>query len=334
MPLDLVIPHLLLPPDAPPRLRAARFPAIERWLARADTTEEPGGDAMRWIARAHGVPEPYAMAAIARRGEGGAAGGPWLRADPVHLRVSNDDLVLHDASILGLELDEARELADALNAGISLPTAWPSRCTRPPAGTCEPRRARSRAPCRSMRRSAAASSACCRAEAISTGPGLLTEAQMVLAESHPANAAREPAKPAVTSVWFWGEGIAPEKIAHRYDAIHAQDPFARGIAALSGAKSRPAPADFAGLESGDSHVLVVDWICSRRRLSARRRGCMDRRRRGASRKRWFEDLGNVLARSETVRIVLPSEKRTRVAALTPASRWRWLRTRKPLAAHA
>ena len=202
MPLDLVLPSLLLPPDAPPRLRAARFPAIERWLARADGAEEAGGDAMQWIARAHGVPPPYATAAIARRGEGREAEGPWLRADPVHLRVANDDLVLHDASILGLEMEEARELAGALTAhfapdGFAIEPLAPSRWYV-------------RAPQGALPRTVPLAEAFGR-NIFGMLPrggdfnwaGALTEAQMVLSE-HPVNAARAPARPAVNSVWFWG----------------------------------------------------------------------------------------------------------------------------------
>ena len=36
MPLDLLVPDLLPPPDAPAAMRDARLPALEKWLGRAD----------------------------------------------------------------------------------------------------------------------------------------------------------------------------------------------------------------------------------------------------------------------------------------------------------
>jgi hypothetical protein len=329
MPLDLVIPHLLLPPDAPPRLRSARLPHAERWLARADIRDEAGGDALRWIARTHRIPEPHSIAAICLAGEGREAHGPWLRADPVHLRVENDDLVLHDAAILGLAMEESRALAASLNAhfaadGFAIEPVAPDRWyLGMPPGT-PPRtvpldEAFGRNIFGMLPRGGDFNWA-----------GALTEAQMVLA-GHAVNAAREPGKPAVNSIWFWGEGHAPATIERRYDAIHASDAFARGIAALSGATALPAATRLGDVQSGGS-VLVVDDSLT----APLRRGDTDAWLAAAARidAAWFSDLAPALTRFESVRIVLPSESRTRVATLTPAARWRWLRARKPLVAHA
>jgi hypothetical protein len=329
MPLDLVIPHLLLPPDAPPQLRAARLPSAERWLARADASDEPGGDALQWLARSHGLREPFPAAAISLAGEGREAEGSWLRADPVHLRVENDDLVLHDASILSLTLDEARELTGALDAHFAAdgfcidPVAADRWYVRMPEG----------APPRTVPLDQAFGR-----NIFGMLPrggdfnwaGALTEAQMVLA-SHPANAAREPARPAVNSVWFWGEGAAPGTIERRYDAIHAGDPFAQGIAKISGAKKLPAATRLEAVPA-EGQVLVVDDSLT----TPLRRGDTEAWLAAAALidEAWFSDLAPALARFGSVRIVLPSDSRTRVATLTPAARWRWFRARKPLVTHA
>ena len=329
MPLDLVIPHLLLPPDAPPRLRAARFPWIERWLARADAAEQPGGDATQWIARAHGIAEPPAVAAIALAGEGRRSEGAWLRADPVHLRVENDGLVLHDASILSLGIDEARELTGALNAhfahdGFAIEALAPDRWyLRMPAGelprTVPLGEAFGRNIFGMLPRGGGFNWA-----------GALTEAQMVLG-SHPVNAAREPAKAPVNSIWFWGEGAAPGRIDRRYQAIHADDPFARGIGMLSGATALPAATAPDKVGSAGATLVVDDSL-----TAPLRRGDEEAWLEAATRieESWFRPLGNFLASMGTLRIVLPSERRTRVATLAPAARWRWFRARKPLVAHA
>jgi hypothetical protein len=46
---------------------------------------------------------------------------------------------------------------------------------------------------------------------------------------------------------------------------------------------------------------------------------------------WFAELGDAIARFDRVRLVLPSEAGSRIAILTPATRRRWFRRRKPLA---
>ncbi len=51
-------------------------------------------------------------------------------------------------------------------------------------------------------------------------------------------------------------------------------------------------------------------------------------------RQWFGEMGAAISRFGTVRIILPTEKHTRVAMLGSASRWRIFRARKPLAHHA
>ena len=100
MPLDLLVSDLLLPPDAPAAMRALRLPALEKWLARADLESVPARGAAAWLAAEYALPSPPAVAAISLAGEGEAAAGAWMRADPVHLRIDHDYLKLHDASVL------------------------------------------------------------------------------------------------------------------------------------------------------------------------------------------------------------------------------------------
>ena len=328
MPLDLLVPDLLLPEDAPARMREARLPHAEKWLARGACVREPRSDALRWIARSYGLQEPVPAAAISRIGEGGEAEGQWLRADPVHLRVENDDLVLHDPATLSLTLEEAQALADALARqfapdGLAFEVLAPGRWYV---------RYRGEAP-----RTVALADAFGRNVfgLLPRGAGdlswanLLTAAQMVLA-GHPVNEARNPP---VNSVWFWGEGAAPSSLAHRYDVIYAEDPFARGIARLSGARTEPAPARMETLlaHSNESVLAAIESLAS-----PLHRADTDAWLAAASRldADWFAGLGEAISRFGTVRIVLPGERATHVATLTRSARWRWFRPRQRLAAHA
>lgn len=333
MPLDILVPDLLLPAGAPERLVAARLPHAEKWLARADMATVPAAGALAWLAAAHGLAEPAPYAAVALAGEGRDAAGAWLRADPVHLRVDQDSVVLHDAAVLGLAREEADALAARLRAhfardGLALevlaPARWYLRVSPADLPATTPlERANGHNVFGLLPRG--------------TGrinwPALLTEVQMLLAE-HAVDGAREPGQAAVNGVWFWGEGTLPDGLARRYALVCTREPFALGLARITGAEMREPPASMAEVDlvrAGDSALVTLDaltaplhrgdeegWLAAAHDLD----------------ERWFAGIEKAVERFGAVRLVLPAGDRVRIATLTPSVRWRWLRTRRPLASHA
>src|SRR5687768_12456138 len=239
MPLDLLIPDLLLPADASPAPRALRLPSLEKWLARADVAPVPGNDPIEWLASAYGLPAPVPVAAIALAGEEAALPGTWMRADPVHLRIDHDSLKLHDASILEVTREESAALVAALQAhfvsdGLEFharaPDRWYVRVPVDEVASTTPL-------ARALRRDIFG--------LLPTGGrrinwrSAITEAQMVLG-AHEVNAHREAAgRPPINSVWLWGEGALPAEVSKPYALVYADDVFARGLGVLSGAEVRP-----------------------------------------------------------------------------------------------
>jgi hypothetical protein len=345
MSLDLLVPDLLLPPDAPAELRALRLPALERWLARADVERGAARTATECLAAAYGLVAPVAVGAISMagelpppKGEGALfslplAGRGSLRADPVHMRVERDSLTLHDASVLDVTREEAEALVATLNAhfapDIRIHAAAPDRWYASVAADELPvTTALATARGRNVFGMLPTGKGCINWRAA------ITEAQMVLS-GHAVNAAREAvgALP-VNSVWFWGEGVAPAGLARPYSDVHACDAFAAGLAALSGARLHAVPRAPAGIDlvgTGDTALVILDDL-----TAPLHRVDVDawRAKAGALDDAWFRDLGDLIARFDRVRIVLPSEKGSLVATLTPAARRRWFRRRKPLATHA
>jgi len=333
MPLDLVVPDLLLAAGAPPRLAAARLRHAEKWLARAEHALDPAAGTLAWLAAVHGLAEPAPYAAVALAGEGRDAAGDWLRADPVHLRIDQDSVILHDASVLDLAREESDALAatlrghfarDALTLDAVAPQRWYVRVPEGelpvtvPLDRANGHNVFGRLPKGGHR---------------VNWPALLTEAQMLLAE-HAANAAREPAKPAANGVWFWGEGAALASVERRYAIVHAREPFALGLARLSGAEAREPPAAIADVDlvrAGESALVLLDAL-----TAPLHRGDEDAWIAAAEAldERWFAGLEKAVERFGAVRLVLPLGERVRIATLTPSARWRWYRPRKPLAAHA
>lgn len=332
MPLALLVPDLLLPAGAPGAMRRARLPALEKWLARADASREPGaGDA--WLLRQFGMGPEAPVAALTLAADGGPRAGEWLRADPVHQRVERDALVLHDASVLGLTRGEADEALAALNAffaadGLAFVGPAPDRWyVRVPEGELP-----KTVPL---------------AEAAGRNPfgmlpeggtrlkwrSLFSEAQMLLA-GLALNAAREAqGRPALNALWFWGGGRYPETLPAPFASVAANDDLARSLALASGCAARPLPPAIGELATHGTRrcLAVLDglrapfrrgdaeaWLAAARDLE-----------RG-----WFDALGEALAAFGGIRVVLPAGRETAVFDLSPRSRWRFLRRPRPLGEHA
>lgn len=268
--------HLLVSPLLWPAIAGAasygklELPALETILARGQRTLIEAGSIERWLAASFGVDRggELALAPFALRGEGCEPGEHgWLRADPVHLRIHADRVVLADASRLAITADEARQLVDALNAhfaerGITFlapqPERWYARVAKAPQLRTTPtvevagRDIEPYLP---------------KGEEQARWRSVFNEAQMLLHE-HPCNERREESgELTVNSLWFWGAGSdSPPRASVRYHTVWSDDPVARGLALASGIPSRPLPgsgADFirsagnAELPRDSLHLLVL-----------------------------------------------------------------------------
>jgi hypothetical protein len=223
---------------------ATRLPALELLLARGRALAADTQSYAEWLAGSFGV-EPLPAGALSAGAE-----GFWLRADPVHLRLLRDRMVLVPVS--GLRPEEAGALVATLNRHFAgrhefrapHPDAWAMRA--------EPAALEAREP-----------QALAGADVDANLPGapwtaLLTEIQMALHE-HPVNEARELA---VNSVWLWGAGVLPESAAGPWRSVGADDPLARGLARVAGMAAREAArsADdwLADLPEGGRHLAVLE----------------------------------------------------------------------------
>ena len=256
-----------------------------------------------------------------------------MRADPVHLRIDHDYLKLHDASVLDVQREEADALMRALQDhfrqdGLEFRAPSPHRwyvCA--PAGTLPKTTPLEGALGRDVFGLLPSNNAVNWRSAI-------TEAQMMMG-AHEVNARREAeGKLAINSVWFWGEGVLPAEVRKRYALVYGTgNVFASGLGKLSGAEVRRlAPiADVDLARPEDSVLLMLDAL-----TPFLRQGNESGWRNIAKLldDEWFAGLGRAVERFDTVRIILPAGKDTRIATLDAASRWRWYSTRKPLAAHA
>lgn len=247
---------------------AGRLPAaLRRLTGRGDLERLPNADLYSELLRAHGIESEAASsaAAIMAHGDGlDATHAVWLRADPVHLSIEQDRLVLRDAGFLDLSGEEAQVLSGTLNThfaadGMEFFVAKPYRWYMSLA--CKPGIATT--PLDSVR-GCDIHSHLPRGGAAMLWHRHYNEIQMLL-HSHPVNQAREQrgALP-VNSVWWWGEGELPTEAAAAYSALVGGDPILKGLAQLTRTPHHELPAGAnAWLASGPGvgeHLILLDAL--------------------------------------------------------------------------
>ena len=332
MPLDLLFPNLLPPSDASTGMESLRLPALERWLAAADIVRVAAPSASDWLAKEFGLAVPPPIAPIALVAEGQDARGTWMRADPVHLRLDREAARLHAAPALEIARDEANALVGVLQAhfrgdGLQFAAPSPERWyVRLPDGESPP----ATAPLASVVGRGV------QGRLPESRGGLnwrtaLTEAQMLLG-AHEVNALREAAgRPAINSLWFWGGGTLPGRVASQYQAIYADDAFARGLGSLSGARLFAMSTTLPDAAPQERTLSLVDaparalehadlaaWRDAAERLDAE----------------LFATLHASIDRIAPVRVILPGDKETLVATLKRPSFLQRFRSCKAIAAYA
>jgi hypothetical protein len=324
MRLELVVPHLLLPREARDAFAMPRLPFLERLFARGSRLADLPVGYAQWMAGRFGLAgAPLPIAALALAGDDQPRPGRWLRADPVHLGVERDALVLRDAMTLAPDAGEAAALAAALNAhlardGLEILVPHPGRWyLRVPAGELPATTPLEEAVGRNV------FGRLPRSSGRINWRNLVTEAQMVLA-AHEANARREQAKRLpINSLWLWGEGETPGALGTAHDAVFADEPVARGLAALGGLAARSPVEIGAILASGAANILAVADALS----GPWHRGDAEEWRECATTldRTLFHSAWEALPSFASLAVHLPSPGRTIAAEADARARWRFWR---------
>lgn len=343
MQLTLVVPELIWPePDDRESLDALPCPGLNRLIARSELTRRPSQSLEATLCDAVGLGENAPYAAFRILGEDLAAAATtacWLCADPVHLRLHQERLILADGGSLDIDPAEAQAIVDELNRQFSdlgrfhvaAPDRWYLQLADSTdlrdfavlplsavAGRSVDRQLPETAEARWLRQ-------------------LLNEVQMVL-HQHPANVQREDeGRSTINSLWMWGAGIQPPLGGSGFTAVWSEQPLARGLGRALGLPVHPAPNDAAALLAqatpGSRHLLVLDSLQAPVQYED---GEAYRKQLVKLESRWFAPLQKALAAGRIGRLRL--EASTAYATLAWESgrreQWRLWRRAQPLAAVA
>lgn len=271
---QLIVPALLPQgEEARASLEGLRLPGLEMLMARGRRSSDESLSLEAWLMQAFDgeADEEVPAGALTLAASGGVTGeAVWMRADPSHLRLNRDQLILVPGVAFGIQPAEAEALVEALNRHfIGQLTFYPLHsdrwCVRidsPGGKDFDSRGLRTRTPAevagKDINRHLPSGESSTRWHA------LLNEIQMVLHE-HPINEAREArGEPPVNSVWLWGVGGLPANAAASFQSVTAEDPVALGFAKSAGLRYRALPQGaaewLARLPEEGLELVVLDTL--------------------------------------------------------------------------
>ena len=343
MQLTLVVPELIWPePDDRESFDALPCDSLNTLIARSRRTRRPPQSLEATLCDAFGLAENAAYAAFRVLGEvagPAVAGACWLCADPVHLRLHQERLILADAGRLDITAAEAMAIVDELNRQFpdlgTFHVGTPDRWYLQLAGNIELGRFDV------LPLSAVAGRSIGRQLPESTElrwlRQLLNEVQMVL-HQHPANDIRENAgRSTINSLWLWGAGVLPAGSAQDFTGVWSDNPLARGLGRAFDVPVQAVPDDAAALlaqASPDSQQLLV--LDSLQAPVQYEDGDAYRAQLLALEARWFAPLQRALAGGKIRRLRLAAS--TAYAMLvwesSRSEQWRLWRRPQPLVATA
>lgn len=252
---ELIVPGLLSEAAAG---NAARYPALELLLARGRRDSPESRTLEQWLQAGFELPGPgLAAGALAFAARGGDPGDAWwARADPVHLRVLRDRVVVMPGEAVEIPPEEADGLVAALNRHFADTVQFHALDSRRWTARLHTERHFLEHP--------AIESAGRDVAVVRGDEALLTEIQMLL-HAQPVNQAREArGEPAVNSLWLWGAGRMPRAARGPWRSVAATDPAALGLAQLAGIRRLGLPgkaeAWLEQLPGEGRHLALLDAL--------------------------------------------------------------------------
>lgn len=330
--VTLFVPALFWPHGRIDHAAAPVVPALQRLLARGDRSVAHCENEDAWLCAEFGVERqmdwPCAPLALA-----GCDIDPgqdfWLCADPVHLQVNRDELILLTPASLSLSAAEAAALCATLNShfvSAELTFSAP-RVDRWFLKTRQPARIRTHGLASVAGRNVD--------PLLPSGPdqlawhGIFNEVQMVL-HAHPVNEQRQQrGELPINSVWFSGAGILPSARAAGHAVVVGSSALAKGLAKRAGIPFEPLKPARAALGERDLLVefqapakaaMALDAVAWKRALEALEAD-------------WFSPVAQMLRKGQASELIIATVafERSIRWRIARAHLWRIWRASAPLA---
>lgn len=344
MHIDIVVPALFWPdPGEPGVYHQLRLPALEKILEKSRCSEYATTSIEAWLCQFFKIEKqqdwpvaPIMVEMDSRNTSRACDDGYWLRADPVHLRIENNHILLVDGQMLNISPKEAGDLADNINEllteeGLTLlplrPHRWYVHSGEVPVMQT---RLLSEVAGKNINNQ------------LPVGDGSLVwvrrvnEIQMLLHE-HPINQRREMhGEPIINSLWIWGGGVMPQNLMAAPCEIWSNHDFTQGLANAAGMKCQSPPSnayDWLSSAQDKKQLIMLDnlWnsVCYRDFTAWRNELTK-------LESAWFSPLLDLLKKRRIAKLTITAlgERSVKVFSLTPNSLWKLWTVNQSIAKHS
>lgn len=331
MHVDVVVSALFWPdPDQLEVYHQLRLPALEKILAKSRCSDYAATSMEAWLCQFFGIekqqdwPVAPIMVQMDSRNASRASDGYWLRADPVHLRIENNHILLVDGQMLNISSKEAGDLADNINEllikeGLTLLPLHPYRWyVHSDEITVMQTRLLSEVAGRNIN------------DQLPVGDDSMVwvrrvnEIQMLLHE-HPVNQRREMhGEPVINSLWVWGGGVMPQNLMAAPCEIWSNHDLMQGLANAAGMKCQSPPSnayDWSSSVHDKKQLIVMDNF---RNPVCYRDVAAWRNELEKLESDWFSPLLDLLKKRRIAKLTITvlGERSTKAFSVTPNSFWK------------
>lgn len=312
-------PHASADPDSP------IVPALRTLIGRSDAGESRCDDEQAWVCEQFGVPRQadWPSAPIALFGAGMTPGEDfWLSADPVHLQLHRDQLILLAPETLSITDAEAVSLCAALNRHFAAddftflapqPHRWYLK-------TAQPARIHTSGLSRAIGHDV--NRMLPEGEDRMAWHRIFNEVQMLL-HAHPVNEEREQrgALP-INSLWFSGGGTLP-RASTSFQAVIGSSALVHGLSKLTEIPFTATEQGIPAIGANDVLIELRDTATASMRLDpAGWKDALENLER-----LWFAPLAGMLSKGRIRRLVIATvaNGRSYQWSVNRMNLWRWWR---------
>lgn len=341
MNLNLLIPNLFWPDISQPEIYSdLSISSLETLLARSISTQHPSQELEIWLCKTFNTVQhqnSWPIAPIMLHIDGPDLMKTnkdfWMRADPVHLRIEQNHIMLADSQAFKISKEEAEQIVQDLNHNLGNhynfsflplhPARWYIRVSKVPEIQTY---TLGQVTCMNIN------------NFLPTGREsmiwhkIFNEIQMLLYE-HPVNQARESrGELTINSIWFWGGGNIPQSIQAPYTHIWSDHDLPRAFALASNVSHSKLPIDadeWLQIGTTGNHLLVLDALLGKAKY---RDAYSWRETLKDLEKNWFSPLYKALRKGKINQLTITAlnESSSQHFAIMRSNLWKFWLISRPL----